>query len=178
MPSCIKLITDLGHDCSIGYHGPQFLANAKHLSSALQHTSIIDESLKKEMKTGHISSSTCQPPCRSHPSFADSILSQLRDHCQYLGITSSTRCVNESGIKTYYKFCEKFKIQHLPASSLTLQFFCVHNSCYISHKTLKVYLAAIHLSHLEQGLDDPINDHLLHLVWRGICRLQGDKIRK
>ena len=84
----------------------------------------------------------------------------------------------ESGIKAYYKFCEKFKIQPLPASSLTLQFFCVHNSCYTSYKTLKVYLAAIRLRHLEQGLDDPTNDDLLHLVCRGIRRLQGDKIRK
>ena len=84
----------------------------------------------------------------------------------------------ESGIKAYYKFCEKFKIQPLPASSLTLQFFCVHNSCYASYKTLKVYLAAIRLRHLEQGLNDPTNDHLLHLVCRGIHRLQGDKICK
>ena len=126
-----------------------------------------------------ISSSTCQPPCRSHPCFADSILSQLRDRCQYLGIAPSTRRVYKSGIKAYYKFCEKFnKIQPLPASNLTLQFFCVHNSCYTSYKTLKVYLAAIRLRHLEQGLDDPTNDHLLHLVCRGIRRLQGDKIRK
>ena len=49
-----QLIKDLVHGCSIGYHGPQFPATAKHLSSALQHTSIIDESLKKETETGRI----------------------------------------------------------------------------------------------------------------------------
>ena len=84
----------------------------------------------------------------------------------------------QSGIKAYYKFCDKFKIQPLPASSLTLQFFCVDNSGHTSYKTLKVYLAAIHLTHLEQGLDDPTNDHLLHLVCRGIRRRQGDNTRK
>ena len=109
--------------------------------------------------------------------FADSILSQLRDRCQYLGIAPSTKRVYESEIKAYYKFCE-FKIQPLPASSLTLQFFCVHNSCYTSYKTLIVYLAAICLRHLEQILDDPTHDHLLHLVCIGIPRLQGDKICK
>ena len=45
---------DLAHGCSIGYHGLQFPAIAKHLSSALQHTSIIDDSLKKETETGRI----------------------------------------------------------------------------------------------------------------------------
>ena len=45
-----QLIKDLVHGCSIGYHGPQFPAIAKHLSSALQHTSVIDKSLKKRQK--------------------------------------------------------------------------------------------------------------------------------
>ena len=43
-----------------------------------------------------------------------------------------------------------------------------------SYKTLKVYLAAIRLEHLEQGFSDPTNDEILHLVCRGIRRLQGD----
>ena len=57
-----QLIKDLVHGCSIGYHGPQFPAIAKHLSSALQHTSIIDESLKKETKTGRILGPFDSPP--------------------------------------------------------------------------------------------------------------------
>ena len=126
-----------------------------------------------------ISSSTCQSPGRHHPCLADPILSQLRDRCQYLGIAPSTRRVYQSGIKALYSFnfCEKFKIQPLPVASLTLQFFCVDVSSHASYKTLKVYLAAIRLLHLEHGLDDPTNDHLLHLVCRGIRRLQGDHTR-
>ena len=57
-----QLIKDLVHGCSIGYHGPQFPATAKHLSSALQHTSIIDESLKKETETGCILGPFDSPP--------------------------------------------------------------------------------------------------------------------
>ena len=49
-----QLISDLVYGCFIGYHGPQFQAIAKHLSSVLQHTNIIDESLRKETKAGHI----------------------------------------------------------------------------------------------------------------------------
>ena len=57
-----QLISDLVHGCSIGYHGPQFGANAKHLSSALQHTNIIDESLKKETEAGRILGPFYTPP--------------------------------------------------------------------------------------------------------------------
>ena len=44
----------------------------------------------------------------------------------------------------------------------------------VSHKTIKVYLAAIRLSHLEQDMEDPTDDELLHLVCRGIRRMQGE----
>ena len=57
-----QLIKDLVHGCFIGYNGPQFPAIAKHLSSALLHTSIIDESLKKETETGRILGPFDSPP--------------------------------------------------------------------------------------------------------------------
>ena len=47
-----QLISNLVHGCVIGYNGPQFVGHAKHLSSALQHPDIIDNSLKKEVETG------------------------------------------------------------------------------------------------------------------------------
>ena len=50
----VQLISDLVYGYSIGYNGSQFSANAKHLSSTLQHTDIIDESLKKETEAGCI----------------------------------------------------------------------------------------------------------------------------
>ena len=47
----------------------------------------------------------------------------------------------------------------------------------MSYKTIKVYLAAIRLLHIEHNMPDPTDDNLLHLVCRGIRRLQGDSQR-
>ena len=57
-----QLISNLVNGCAIGYNGPQFAANAKHLSSALQHPTIIDESLKKEIEAGRILGPLDDPP--------------------------------------------------------------------------------------------------------------------
>ena len=124
--------------------------------------------------TLQVASTKCQSVTRSQPCFSNPVLSQLRDQYQSLGITPSTRCVYQSVLKSFYNFCQKYMIQPLPASSLTLQFFCVEISSQTSYKTLKVYLAAIQLEHLEQGFSDPTNDEILHLVCRGIRRLQGN----
>ena len=51
---------------------------------------------------------------------------------------------------------------------------CVDVSSQVSYKTLRVYLTAIRLEHLEQGFTDPTNDEVLQLVYRGIWRQQGD----
>ena len=57
-----QLISNLVHGCAIGYNGPQFVGHAKHLSSALQHPDIIDDSLKKEMEMGRILGPFDHPP--------------------------------------------------------------------------------------------------------------------
>ena len=111
---------------------------------------------------------------RSHLCLTNPILCQLRDQCQSLGVAPSTRRVYQSGLRSFYNFCEKYKIHPLPASSLTLQFFCVDVSNRASYKTLKVYLSGIRLQYLEQGFRDPTDDEVLHLVCRGIRRLLGD----
>jgi len=41
------------------------------------------------------------------------------------------------------------------------------------YKTFKVYLAGIHLEHLERSFEDPTKDELLHLLCTGIKRSQG-----
>ena len=48
-----QLISDLVHGCPISYHGPQFTANAKHLSLALQHTNIINKRLRRDRCRTH-----------------------------------------------------------------------------------------------------------------------------
>ena len=47
----------------------------------------------------------------------------------------------------------------------------------MSYKTIKVYLAAIRHCHIELDLPDPTASNLLHLICRGIRRLQGDNQR-
>ena len=97
--------------------------------------------------------------------------------CRYHGVAPSTRCTYQSGIKAFITFCARFNISPLPTSSLTLQYFCAEISQTISYKTLKVYLAAIRLLHIEHDLPDPTDDSLLELVCRGIHRQQGDNPR-
>jgi len=50
-------------------------------------------------------------------------------------------------------------------------------ACQVSYKTIKVYLARIHLEHLEKGFEDRINDELLQLLCTGIKRSQGAQTR-
>ena len=64
-----------------------------------------------------------------------------------------------------------------PASSLTLEYFCIQASQQVSYKTLKVYLSGIRLAHTEWGLPDPTDSHSLHLVCRGIRRQEGESQR-
>ena len=59
------------------------------------------------------------------------------------------------------------------------QFFYQENSGHTSYKTLKAYLASCsYSSDTPWGLEDPTNDHLLHLECRGIRRLQADNTHK
>ena len=80
-------------------------------------------------------------------------------------------------MSAFRHFCTHYVCSPLPASSLTLQYFCASKSQYVSHKTLKIYLSGIRLWHIEEGFSDPTNDPLLQLVCRGIRRMQGDRCR-
>jgi len=97
--------------------------------------------------------------------------------CQHNGVAESTRRTYHSGMKRFYSFCSQHTLVSTPASSLTLQYFCAHVSQFVSYKTVKVYLAAIRLHHIEHDLPDPTTDNQLHLVCRGIRRLQDDSQR-
>jgi len=97
--------------------------------------------------------------------------------CRCNGIAESTRRTYHSGMKRFYSFCSQHALVSTPASSLTLQYFCAHVSQFALYKTVKVYLAAIRLHHIEHDLLDPTTDNLLHLVFRSIRHLQGDSQR-
>ena len=113
---------------------------------------------------------------RQHPCLAATSLHSRLMQCRYNGVAQSTRRTYQSGLNAYFSFCTRFNIITVPASSLTLQYFCVDKSHLVSYKTLKVYLAAIRLMHIENGFPDPTTDESLHLVCRGIrCQQSGSE---
>lgn len=107
---------------------------------------------------------------RQHPCLAATSLHSRLMQCRYNGVAQSTRRTYQSGLNAYFSFCTRFNIITVPASSLTLQYFCVDKSHLVSYKTLKVYLAAICLWN---GFPDPITDESLHLVCRGVRHQQS-----
>ena len=114
---------------------------------------------------------------RQHPCLADPVLHRSLLQCHYSGVAPSTRQTYQSGLNGFIKFCSEFDIPPFPASSLTLEYFCVHASQHVSYKTLKVYLSGIRLAHIERGMANPTKSISLHLVCRGIHCQQGDNQR-
>ena len=93
---------------------------------------------------------------------------------QAKGVAASTRRTYAAGLRVYLKFCTQYSLTPLPANELTLRYFCTHLSSAITFATLKVYLSAIRLHHLEQGYPDPTKDTpLLKYLCRAIQREQS-----
>ena len=107
---------------------------------------------------------------------ADPALEGFLSCYQSLGVAQSTRRTYQTGVRALQQFCTQYAIAAFPASPLTLRYFCYYMACQVSYKTIKVYLADIHLEHLERGLEDPTKDELLHLLCTGIKRSQGVRI--
>ena len=82
--------------------------------------------------------------------------------------------IDLAGIKALHQICAQHTI---PASPLTLRYFCCYMAHQVSYKTIKVYLAGIRLEHLERGFEDPTKDELLQLLCTGIKRSQGAQTR-
>ena len=88
-----------------------------------------------------------------------------------MGVAPSTRRTYKAGVAAFLSFCQQRRIAPLPASELTLRYFCTHLSSSLSAQTIKVYLAAIRLLHIENSLQDPTKDKpLLHYLCIGIKR--------
>ena len=91
---------------------------------------------------------------------------------QLLGIAPSTRRTYQAGIARLSEFCTRFNLCPLPASPLTLRYFCAHLSTSVRHSTIKLYLSAIRFNHIQHEFKDPTQDVLLHYVVKGIKRTQ------
>ena len=73
-------------------------------------------------------------------------------------------------------FCTKHGIKPLPASQLTLRYFCTELSYSVSYATIRVYLAGIRLFHIENHFPDLTTEApLLYYLCNGIRRCTGDK---
>ena len=105
---------------------------------------------------------------------ANQSLYNVLNQCQLLAIAPSTRRTYQAANKSFTQFCTHFSIEPYPATSLTLHYFCAELSQKLSYKPIKVYLSAIRFEHLERGLPDPTDNELLHMLCKGIKRLQGD----
>lgn len=108
---------------------------------------------------------------------ASLIFEGFLSHYQALGVATSTRCTYQTGIRAFQQFCYQFTIPSIPATPLTLCYFCASIAHRVSHKTIKVYLAGIRLEHIERGFLDPTNNKLLRLLCKGIKRSQGSARR-
>ena len=121
------------------------------------------------------SSPHSRPPPHSshHPCTADPALSVQLAHLQTLGVAPSTRRTYQAGITQFQRFCSNYNLHPLPASALTLRYFAAHLSTSVKHSTIKLYLSALRLFHIECGYPDPTGDTLLHYVIKGVKRCQS-----
>ena len=75
----------------------------------------------------------------------------------------------------HLRFCHKYAIEPLPASELTLCYYCTQLSHLVSYATIKMYLAGVRLFHIENHVADPTKEApLLHYLYTAIRRHSGD----
>lgn len=100
----------------------------------------------------------------------DPLASRL-DFLQSQAIAPSMRRTYSFGICRYATFCLSRQCNPFPASELQLRYFASWLCDQVSFPTIKLYLAGIRLTHLENSLADPFADApLLHLLLQGIKR--------
>ena len=118
------------------------------------------------------------PKTTQHPYQSDIRLTKRMAELQGYGVAPSTRRtyhVGDVGVTSYLAFCRKYGINPLPASELTLRYFCTELSRSLSHSTIKVYLAGIRLFHIENNCPEPTKEApLLHYLCTAIKRHTGE----
>ena len=78
-----------------------------------------------------------------------------------------------------YYLCYSRQWNPLPASEVQLRYFASWLADQVSFPTIKLYLAGIRFTHIENSLVDPFADApLLHLLLRGIKRTKGLSSRR
>ena len=65
-----------------------------------------------------------QPTTNTHPCEPDPLLTERLTYLQSLRVAASTGCTYQAVVNAYLKFCLRHSIQPLPATQLTLRYFC------------------------------------------------------
>ena len=126
---------------------------------------------------------TASPSCNCSSALGALDSSALELQCYHFlvqGLALSTRSSYLSGQKKFYNFCSQLGKAHpfgspCPTDEWTLCLFATFLANTVKHSTIKVYLSAVRLLHIEQGFADPLVECLrLRRVLRGIKRTQGD----
>ena len=99
-----------------------------------------------------------------HPCAADRPLTARLHTLQQLGVAPSTRRTYQAGVTRFEDFCQLYSL-------------CAYLSTSVKHPTIKLYLSAIRLHHIEHGHTDPTQDTLLQYVVKGIKRSQSTTTR-
>ena len=92
-----------------------------------------------------------------------------------VALAKSTRRVYRVALKKYRNFCLAHQLQCFPLRQSTLRLYITYLSNSLSHKSIKLYFAALKYFSLRKGYRDqfPVM-HRLHLLLRGIkCRLSA-----
>lgn len=90
----------------------------------------------------------------------------------------TTRRTYAAGLRRFEQFTASYAIAPYPASTLTLKYFTSHLARTVTYQTIKVYLAAIRLKHIELGYPDPTTAPLLKYFVCGIKRIRGSQQRQ
>ena len=96
------------------------------------------------------------------------------------GLAAVTWKTYQAGQRPYLEFCEQATIPPLPASESALcHFVTVLANNRIAHKTIKIYLSAVHQLYIEKGLPEPRMEKMSKLshVLRGVCTMQPTNSR-
>jgi hypothetical protein len=87
---------------------------------------------------------------------------------------NSTKQTYRSQTNSYLKFCLNYRLQAIPASQETLCSYVAFLSRTISSNSVKGYLNAVRILHLEAGLANPLESNWeLNMITRGFSRLLG-----
>ena len=92
-----------------------------------------------------------------------------------LAYSVNTQRTYKSQRKSYLTFCETYNLSAVPASTDTIVKYAAYLASKLKYNSIKCYMNAIRLLHLEFGIPNPLLSNFRYTqVMRGIRRALGD----